>query len=94
MATIEFRARVRHVLNIDRTLAFRYVRVPVLQRLHCDMTAFRNHPKFGGFANSDLFPNVLSRIRADLGERIRLDKIPANVKIDESGFLALITIEV
>lgn len=61
------------------------------------MPAFRKHPKFGGFANSQLFPNMLSRIRRDItnaGGWIRLDRLPENVTIDESGFLAVVKIEV
>jgi hypothetical protein len=59
------------------------------------MTAFRQHKRYGGIANSDLFPNALARIRRDLGDYIRLDKpLPENVTIDESGFLAKVTLEV
>ena len=84
-----------NVRNVDGTPAFQYVAVPVLTRSHCDITAFRSHPKFGGLANSDLFPNVLARIKRDrLGERIRLDKIPDGVTIDTSSFLAVVTVDV
>ena len=93
-ATLTFRAKVKTVYNHDDTPAWRYVAVPVLARSHCDMHEFRTHAKYGGLANSDLFPNILSRIRRDVGAEIRLDRIPANVKIDESGFLARVTITV
>ena len=36
-----------NVRNVDGTPAFQYVAVPVLTRSHCDITAFRSHPKFG-----------------------------------------------
>ena len=94
MAKIEFRAKVENVYNMDDTLAYSLVKVPSLDRKHCDMNAFRKHPKFGGFANSDLFKNVLSRIKKDrLGDHIRLDRIPEGVTIDTSGFLALVTLD-
>ena len=94
MATITFKAKVQTVWNHDDKPAWRYVAVPQLTRAHCDMQAFRFHLKFGGIANSALFPNVLSRIRRDVGEEIRLDRIPAHVTIDESRFLATVTINV
>jgi hypothetical protein len=96
MARISFKAKIRQVYYSDDSPAYRAAAVPVLQRKHCDMPAFRKHPKFGGLANSDLFPNVLARIRRDVfgGESIRLDRIPAGVTVDESGFLATISAEV
>ena len=94
MAKISFRGKVEKMFNVDMSLAFEYIRVPQLTRKHCDMNAFRRHDKWGGLANSDLFPNVLARIRSDIGERIKLDSIPANVTIDTSGFLAIVSIEV
>jgi hypothetical protein len=95
-ATITFRAKVKTVwhANDPDLAAWRYVDVPALARRHCDMNAFRRHPKYGSYANSDLFPNVLARIRRDVGETIRLDRIPANVTADESGFLAVVVISV
>jgi hypothetical protein len=95
MATITFRAKPETIYNMDDTVAYRRVKVPELRRGHCDMPAFRRHPRYGGLANSDLFPNVLARIRRDhLGEYIRLDNIPAGVRVDDSGFLAAVSIDV
>lgn len=97
MATIKFRTKIQTVHNHDGTVAWRDIKVPELKRSHCDMAAFRRHPKFGSYANSDLFPNLLSRIRKDIANcygEMRLDRLPANVTVDESGFLALVTIEV
>lgn len=94
MAKIEFRAKIETVYNMDDTVAYQRVKVPVLTHKHCDMNAFRKHPKFGGLANSDLFPNVLTRIRKDrLGEYVRLDRTPEGVTIDTSGFLALVALD-
>jgi hypothetical protein len=101
MATIKFKAKIREAWNADgESVAWRYVDVPKLTRSHCDMEAFRRHPKYGGLANSALFPNVLSRIERDaLGVRdysrlLRLDRLPQGVTVDESGFLAVVSFEV
>lgn len=96
MATITFKAKIRTVYNVDDTPAFDDITVPQLQRRHCDMPSWRKHPKFGGLANSDLLPNILTRIRRDIAPNgtIRLDRLPDNVTVDASGFLAIVTIEV
>jgi hypothetical protein len=94
MADITFRAKVRTVWYAEGTACWRYVNVPTLTRRHCDLNAFRCHRKYGGIANSDLFPAALARIRRDTGETIRLDHLPANVTVDESGFLAVVVISV
>ena len=95
-ATIEFKAKVQTVYNFDDTVAWRYVKVPALTRAHCDVTAFRSHARYGGLANSDLFPAILSRqVKArGIKDTIRLDQIPADVTIDESGFLARVVIDI
>lgn len=99
MATITFKAKAVREIFLDATReptgAF-IIQAPRFTRKHCDMPAFRKHGRFGGFANSDLFPNVLERIRRDTFPHghIRTDAIPANVKIDLSGFLAVVTVEV
>lgn len=94
MATATFKAKVETVYYTDETLAYQIVKVPKIKRSHCDMAAFRSHPKFGPYANSDLFDNLLSRQRRTLGigEYIRLDRVPEKVTIDTSGFLASVTI--
>lgn len=96
MATIAFRGKIRTAHYPDGELAYRYISVPKLATRHCDMAAFRVHPQFGDFANSDLFPNILNRLRNELfpAGYIRVDSVPANVTVDESGFLAEVTITV
>ena len=95
MARISFRGKIETVYNVDESIAWRFVKVPELARRHCDMNAMRRHPKFGGLANSDLFPNLLKRIKADkLGETVRLDRIPNGVTVDTSGFLAVVSLDV
>ena len=89
--TIQFKCKVQKAYNMDDTLAYEYVSVPQLHRHHCDMNAFRQSAKYGAYANSDLFPAILARVRRDVfGEAttIRLDRIPAGVKVDATGFLA------
>ena len=95
MATIEFRAKVEQIYTMEGEPAFKRIKVPALTRKHCDMAAFRKHPRFGGLANSDLFPGVLARIRREkLGEYIRMDRVPDTVKVDDSGFLAVVRVDV
>lgn len=99
MARIEFKAKAQAVYNPDDTLAYHAVRVPKLERRHCDMAAFRTHPKYGGLANSDLFPDILARIRRDVfglkhTDHLRLDQIPDGVMVNRSGFLTEISVEV
>lgn len=99
-ARISFKGKIETVRNVDDTVAYSILRVPALERRHCDMNAFRQHPKYGGLANSDLFPGVLHKIRRDVfGLRddqphIRMDRIPAGVNVDATGFLATVTVEV
>lgn len=98
MAKIHFRAKVETVRYVGNAHPpYSFVKIPALDRKHCDMNGFRSHPKYGPWANSDMFPAMLKRIRRDIaGDAgiIKLDSIPANVAIDDSGFLATVTIEV
>lgn len=99
MATISFRAKVQKVYNLDDTVAYERVQVPKLARSHCDMEAFRRHSKYGPYANSDLFANILVKIRRErltgpYGDHVRLDKLPEGVQVDTSGFLAVVSVDV
>lgn len=98
MATIQFKGKIQTVYNVDDSHAFDYIQVPELTAKHCNMAEFRVHPKYGSYANSDLFKGILRRIKENIvgkySSQIRLDKIPAGVQIDTSGFLAVVTIEV
>lgn len=96
MATITFRAKPETIHNVDGSVAYVRIKVPMLTRNHCDMHAFRTHSKFGNYANSDLFPSMLAKIKREvLGDYIRMDyTLPSGVTVDTSGFLALVTIEV
>lgn len=93
---VEFRTKVITQTYTDGSVAFRGVKVPKLTSSHCDMGAFRKHPEWSGYANSDLFPAMLARGLAKLGIGSRIDMgkpLPPGVSVDESGFLALVRIE-
>lgn len=92
-ARIQFKGKVQTMYNIHDIVAYEYIQVPVLDRKHCDMNAFRTHPKYGSYANSDLFPGMLSRIRKDKfgGTVLKLNAVPEGVHVDTSGFLAVVT---
>lgn len=97
MATIVFKGKVKPLYWANDELAYEYIAIPELDRKHCNMAAFRNHPKYGAYANSDLFKGILAGIKRDLfGNRttLRLDEIPEGVTVDTSGFLAIVTITV
>ena len=58
------------------------------------MDTFGCHPKYGAYANSDLFGSVLRRALAaqKIGTHIRLDlALPDGLSIDASGFLHKVT---
>lgn len=96
MPNITFRGKIVQVFHPDDTLAYELIKVPRLERRHCDMDGFRRHPRYGGLANSDLFPAMLVRIAKTmgLGDHIRLDRLPEGVGVDRSAFLATVTIAV
>lgn len=95
MATITFKAKVWTRHDADENPLYRFVQVPTITRSHCDMAAFRRHPRYAGIANSDLFPNALARIARGLTSNglLRLDKLPEGVSVDTSSFLATVTVE-
>jgi hypothetical protein len=96
MAKISFRAKPQQMFNMDDTLAYEYITVPVFKRSHCDMNAFRMHDKCGSYANSDLFLGMLARIRKDRFKDgiLKLSSVPDGVTVDTSGFLALVEFDV
>lgn len=100
--TIEFRGKVVENHYSDGSLASRRIRVPKLERRHADMAAARSSRKYGGYANSDLFPSMMNRAAESVGcKRIGdalyidlLQPLPVGVVVDESGFLTAVRIEV
>lgn len=95
MPDIKFSGKLQDVYNADGTLAYQILKVPEITRSHCDMHAFRAHPVFRAYANSDLFCRLLDRRlkAAGIGKHIRIDKLPRGVTIDTSSFLARATID-
>lgn len=96
-ATISFKGKAEDVHDADTDeVSYRRIRVPALDRRHCDMSAFRKHPNFARFANSTMFPAViagaLKNIGVHAGGYIRFDQLPDGVSVDSSGFLTRITI--
>ena len=96
MPNVTFKAKVQTVYNTDETVAYQYVQVPALKRGHCDINEFRRHPRYGAYANSDLFPSLLRRAveGAGVGNIIRLDRLSDCVAVDTSGFLATVVISI
>jgi hypothetical protein len=96
MAKISFRAKLQQMFNMDDTLAYEYVSVPVFKRSHCDMNAFRQHAKYCYYANSDLFPAMLARIRKERFDSgiLKLNAVPDGVTVDTTGFLVLVEFDV
>ncbi|KOV77444.1 hypothetical protein [Nocardia sp. NRRL S-836] len=98
MATVSFKAKVSDVFSVEGELLYREVRVPVIGTRHCDMAAFRGHPRFQGLANSELFlgalKGTLEGMGVNVGGKLRLDSLPPGVAVDDTGFLAVVTIEV
>lgn len=93
---IKFKAKVQTMYDMDDAPLYDYIVVPTLTRNHVDMNAARRHPRYGAYANSDLFLGMLKRIRSELlngGAYLRLDQLPDNVTVTP-GFLRTVTIEV
>lgn len=98
MARIQFKAKAEDFWYAGEDAPrYRRVKVPTLGRKHCDMHAFRTHAKYGAYANSDLFPAMLARLKRErFGSSgyIRLDEVPEGVQVDASGFLVSVSFEV
>jgi hypothetical protein len=96
MPNITFKAKVETVWHMDHSPAYQRIRVPKIDRKHCDMGAFHLDDKFGPYSNSNVFlPLVRSAMKdASIPEYIRLDAVPESVEIDTSGFLAQVTIHI
>ena len=98
MARIQFKAKAEDFWYAGEDAPrYRRVKVPTLGRKHCDMHAFRTHAKYGAYANSDLFPAMLARIKRERfgnGGYIRLDAVPEGVQVDTSGFLVSVSFDV
>lgn len=94
MIAVTFKGKPETVYNHDNTVAYQRIKVPRLTRTHADMDAFRKSRAFGSYANSDLFPAMLTRAvkSAGISDYVRLDRLPDCVTVDAAGFLASVTI--
>jgi hypothetical protein len=94
---LQFKAKVQTMHDYDDTPLYRFVQVPKVTRRHVDMHEARCHPKFGSYANSDMFPSMLVRACAATGLKtgslLKIDTPPEGVSVDDSGFLAVITVD-
>jgi len=94
---IKFKTKVIKIYTPDKTSYREAIQVPEFTRKHCDMAFFRQHKRYGGFANSDMFPSMLKRIRAGFmpnkyNNLVYLDAMPEGWEVDTSGFLANVKI--
>jgi hypothetical protein len=92
-ATIEFKTKIQKATWSD----FDYITIPKLTKSHCNMSEFRQHKKYGSYANSNMFEGMLARIKRELlgdSNMLRLDQLPNNVAINTNGFFATITIKI
>jgi len=91
--TIRFKAKAETVLvsGVNEV----WIRIPELKRSHCDMDAFRNHQKYGSYANSNMFEGILGRIKREIfgsAEYVKMHTVPNGVTVDSREFLATVTI--
>lgn len=96
MPALSFRTKVQRPIYLDGSPAPAFIKLPAtITSAHYSREDFRNDARYSSYVNSDLFPNIIrSALRkAGIPATIRLDQIPSNVTIDESGFLAKVTVE-
>jgi len=100
-----FKGKVKESRYTDGTLARRYISVPVVARHHLDMNEARQHPKYGPYANSVIFAGMVKSalckagIRKDCTGKLWVElppiaELPPAVTVDESGFLAVVTVDI
>lgn len=94
---IQFKAKIETwYCTDDKKESVKRIKFPKLTTSHCDMNKFRSHKKYGSYANSDIFPAMLQRIKTKImgeyNEYLKLEALPKGVTIDDSGFLAVVNI--
>ena len=90
---IRFKAKPEKIHFVDGTFYREQIKVPELKRSHVNMNQARSHKKYGSYANSDLFPAMLARIKREKFPKgfIDLANVPEGVKVDTSKFLAVVS---
>ena len=91
--TITFKAKLKTSYYTDNTIHKQGYQIPKITHNHCDMDYFRNHSRYGAYANSNLFLQMINNaVSKNIGKFININNIPENVTIDDTGFLSTITI--
>lgn len=91
--TVTFKGKPAKRWSADTGAEYLALAVPRIESRHCDMHAFRASRRFGGLANSDMFPAMIQRaVREIVGERIRLADVPAGVTVAPGSLLHTVTI--
>lgn len=90
-ASLTFKTKAVPLRDGDATIDS--YKIPTITRAHCDMPAFRIHPRFGGLANSDLFLGMINRHLKNMYPSgwIRADKLNSQTAL-QSAFLTTVTI--
>ena len=101
---ISFKAKIKTSRWDDNTIARRYLKFPALTQAHYSQSEARAHPKYGNLANWDGFPSILRSAACKAGVRknaagcwIELPptaELPPTITVDETGFLALVTVDI
>ena len=94
MALLQFKTKGEKVWLTDTTFQTRFAIPKTLNSKHCDMAAFRQHPKYGDYANSVFFPSMLKRAIDLLYPKgyVTNENKTENTTIKD-GFLTVISIE-
>lgn len=100
MSKIQFKAKIeKWYTTDDEKNCVKRIKFPKLSTSHCDMNLFRTHKKYGSYANSDLFSGILQRIKEKIlgsnhDQYLKLEALPKGVTVDDSGYLAIVNINV
>jgi hypothetical protein len=95
--TLTFKTKIKQMYSPEGEKLYRYIEPPAFTRKHCDMHSFRTSRDYGGIANSTLFPGALKQLQARSGLTgvVNIDaSLPDNVVIDDTKFLAVVTLTV
>jgi len=90
---IQFRAKIREFVDGERYFDLKRT----IGAKDADRDALRRHPVFGAYANSNLMDGILrghvSRIFRNR-DWCSMNELPPGVTVDDSGFLAVVSIEI
>lgn len=91
--TVTFKTKPVRYQDLGDLQYYDYIKIPKITRNHCNMAAFRTSKRFGGYANSDLFPAMINgAVKKIIPKgKFRTDQTPEGVTI-EPGYLSTVTI--